>query len=89
MRVKIQSRTGNALLGVLGVLYLFAALALLVYDLVYTWGAASLIERAVQVALVGCALMGSYFAVSAARNLALRLPRHEAPPHREGVVAGR
>lgn len=89
MRVEIHSRTGNAVLGVLGVLYLLAAAALLVYDIVETWGAASLTDRAIQILLILSAAAGAYFVLNASRNLSLRLRRHEAPPHRGGAVAAR
>lgn len=89
MVIEVRSRTGNAILGVLGVLYLCSSLGLLAYDLVQTWGAASLVDRAVQVALVVTALGGAFFAFTAARNLSPRLPRPEAPLHREGAVSAR
>lgn len=89
MRVEIHSRTGNAVLGVLGVLYLLASGALFVYDIVQTWGGVPLADRAIQVALLLSAAAGLFFAVNAARNLSLRRPRPEAPPRREGAVGAR
>jgi hypothetical protein len=89
MRVEIQSRTGNAFLGMLGVLYLLASAALLVYDLVLTWGATSLADSAIQIVLILSAAAGAFFAIIALRNRSLRLPHREAPHRREGVVAAR
>ncbi len=87
MRIEVRSRTGNAVLGVLGVVYLISALALLAYDLMQTWGAAGMIDRAVQVALVVSALAGGFFILTAMRNLGLRPSLHHAsPPHREGAA---
>ena len=87
MRIEVRSRTGNAVLGVLGVVYLVSALALLAYDLVQTWGAAGMIDRAVQGALVVSALAGIFFILTALRNLALRPSSHRSSPlHREGAV---
>ena len=42
MAIEVRSRPGNAVLGVLGVVYLISALAVLAYDLVQTWGAAGM-----------------------------------------------
>ena len=87
MRIEVRSRTGNAVLGVLGVVYLISALALLAYDLVQTWGAAGTIDRAVQGALIVSAFAGIFFIMTALRNLGLRRPSHPAsPPHREGAA---
>lgn len=89
MRIEVRSRRGNAILGVLGALYLVSAIVLFVYDLMQTWGAASLIDRTAQIALAGCALAGLFFLLNAARNLGVRLPRHEAPLHREDAATVR
>jgi len=88
MGLEVRSRAGNAVLGILGVVYLCAAVALLAYDLVQTWGAAGLIDRAVQAALIVSALAGIFFIVTARRNLELRLRSGgDAPLHREGAVS--
>lgn len=86
MEVQVRSRTGNVILGILGVVYFFAALALLVYDVIQTWGAASLVDRGVQGVLVISALAGIFFALIASRNLGLRVQHREAPPRREGAA---
>lgn len=89
MGISLRSRSGNAVVGVLGVFYFVAALALLAVDLVQTWGAASALDRAVQIVLVLSAVAGYQFAISAARNLGLRLPHREARLHREGAAVAR
>jgi hypothetical protein len=90
MRIEVRSRTGNAVLGVLGGLYLFSAVALLAYDLMQTWDAASMIDRAMQVLLIISALVSLFFIFTALQNLGLRqASRHEAPLHREDAVIAR
>ena len=90
MRFEVRSRRGNAVLGVLGVFYFISAVALFFYDLVQTWGGASLMDRAVQAALIVSAIAGLVFILTASRNLGLRrASRHEAPLHREGSGAAR
>ncbi len=84
MRIEVRSRVGNAILGVVGVLYVCAGAALLIYDLVQTWGASSLVEHAVQLALIVSVISGAFFAVTAVRNLSP--PRHEARHRREGTA---
>ena len=87
MRIEVRSRTGNAVLGVLGGLYLFSALALLAYDLVQTWGASGMTDRAVQGALIISALASIFFILTALQNLGLRRSSRRASPlHREGAV---
>lgn len=90
MWIEVRSRTGNAVLGVLGGFYLISAVALFIYDVNETWGAAGMIDRAIQAALVISALAGLVFILTALRNLGLRASsRHEAPPHREDAVGAR
>ena len=81
MRVEVRSRTGNVVLGVLGVLYLVSAIGLLAYDLRQTWAAWTRIDYLVQAALVACGLTGLFFFLNAARNLGLQL--RGAAMHRE------
>jgi hypothetical protein len=90
MRILVRSRVGNAILGVLGVFYVCAAIGLLVFHIVQTWGAAGLIDRALQVVLLSCAAVGLLYIITAVQNLGFRLAsRHEARPHREGAVVAR
>lgn len=90
MRFEVRSRRGNAVLGALGVFYVISAVALFFYDLVQTWGAAGVLDRLVQAALIVSAIAGLFFILTASRNLGLlRASRHEAPLHREGAAASR
>jgi peptidoglycan biosynthesis protein MviN/MurJ (putative lipid II flippase) len=89
MRIKVRSRTGNAVLGILGVVYVCAAIALLAYHVMQTWGAAGLIDRAVQVVLLGAAATGIFFITTAAQNLGLHFQHHHARHHREDAVTAR
>jgi F0F1-type ATP synthase assembly protein I len=87
MRIEVRSRTGNAVLGVLGGLYLVLAIVLFAYDLMETWGAASMTDRAVQAGLIISALASVLFILIALQNLGLRpASRHAAPLHREGAA---
>lgn len=90
MWIEVRSRTGNAVLGVLGVLYLVSAAALFVYDLVQTWGAAGVMDRLVQAALIIAAMAGLLFILVASRHFGLLRPaRHGAQLHREDAAAAR
>ncbi len=89
MRIQVRSRFGNAVLGVLGVGYVCAAIALLAYHIAQTWGAAGLIDRAVQVVLLGSAAAGILFIVTAVQNLGLHWRHREARPHQEGAAVAR
>ena len=89
MRLELHSRTGNAIVGVLGVVYLCGAVTLLVYDVAQTWGAASLMDRAIQFALILSATAGAFFAISAARNLSSHLTHPAVRRRPEGAVAVR
>lgn len=90
MRFEVRSRRGNAVLAVLGVFYVISAVALFFYDLIQTWGAASVVDWLVQAALIVSAMAGLFFILTALRNLGLpRASRHEAPLHREGAGAAR
>ena len=76
LRVSIHSRRGNAILGFLGIVYAVAAAMLLVWHLTQTWGAAGLVDRAIQVMLVVTILAGIWFLTIAARNLGIKIGRH-------------
>ncbi len=89
MRIEVRSRAGNAVLGIFGVLYVVAALALLVYLVQQTRGAASLVDHAVAIVLLACAAAGVLFIVIAAQNLGPRLSRRATPPGREGAATVR
>lgn len=87
MRILVRSRIGNGVLGILGVIYVCAAIALLAYELVQTWGATSMTDYAVSVVLLGSAAVGVLFIVTAVQNLGVRLTRREARHRREGAAA--
>lgn len=89
MWFEVRSRSGNAILGGLGVVYLVAALVLLVLHVVQTWGAASMLDRVVQAVLVLSAAAGMLFVSISARNLGFRLLRRASPLHQEGAAAVR
>ena len=73
MRVALQSRVGNIVIAALGVVYAISASALLVYYVIDTWGAAGLVDRALQMALLFSAVAGGLFVVIG-RNEGERLP---------------
>jgi hypothetical protein len=75
MLVEIRSRRWNIVIGVLGVVYAIAALVLLSVHIVQTWGAASLIDRAIQMALVMAIAVSIGFILIAARGLGIQLRR--------------
>lgn len=92
-RVPIRSRVGNAVLGVLGGVYVVSASATLVYYLISNWGANSLIDRVLQLGLLGAAIAGVVFVLIALQNLrvnardgsAAKSPT--APAHRTAPAA--
>lgn len=69
VRVTIHSRTGNRVLAVAGAFYAIAGLALFAWFLVDTWGAATMIDRALQMLLVGAIALGLWFIQIARMNL--------------------
>lgn len=69
VRVTIHSRTGNRVLAIAGALYAIAGVALFGWFVVDTWGAASLIDRALQMLLVGAIVVGLWFIYVARVNL--------------------
>lgn len=71
-RVAIRSRLGNGVLGVLGVIYFLSAGGILIYYIVSSWGADSLVDRVLQLGLAGAALCGLVFVIIAVGNLGVR-----------------
>ena len=91
--IMIRSRFGNGVLGVLGAVYFLSATTILVYYVVTTWGAAGMIDRLLQFALIACAIGGLLFIGIAADNLGLRQRRdsvksRSTPDHRTATAAG-
>ena len=88
MVVHIHSHRGNIVLGVIGLLYAIAATALLAVYVFQTSGAAGLIDRALQLVLLGTVLTGCWFVRIAAKNLrADATGRPAAQPHRATAAA--
>jgi hypothetical protein len=80
--VEIRSRSGNVALAVVGVIYFLSAIG--------TLGAAHLVDRILQLALIGSALAGAAFLVIAADNLKISLRRRSpdgSPGHRRAAAA--
>jgi hypothetical protein len=79
-QVTIRSRSGNKALALAGLTYLLCALATLFVFVKTTWFGASLVDRALQLALLGAAFGGAFFLHIATRNLGgppwLTLRRH-------------
>ena len=75
MFVEIHSRRWNIVIGVLGVLYAIAALVLLIVHFVQTLGAVSLIDRAIQIALITAVVVSIWFILIAVRGLGIHLRR--------------
>lgn len=75
MRVEIQSRRGNIVVGTLGIIYIISAVILLVIHASQTAGAASLTDRAIQVLLVAVIAVSVWFITIAARGLGMPLRR--------------
>ncbi len=70
-RIEIRSRSGNVALGVVGAIYLIAAVGTLLLYVVSSWGGASLIDHILQLTLVGSALAGAFLLLTAAGNLGI------------------
>jgi len=78
--VEIRSRSGNVALGAVGAIYIIAALGTLLLYVVTAWGAAGLLDRLLQFALIVSALAGAAFLAIAADNLGFNLrPRRRRP----------
>jgi hypothetical protein len=69
VRVTIHSRTGNRVLAIAGAIYAIAGIGLFAWFVVNTWGAASIIDRAMQVMLLGAIALGVWFIYIARVNL--------------------
>ena len=81
MRVVIRSRIGNAVLALLGVLYVVSATVTFIYYVVTNWGANGLTDYVLQTALIAAASGGVFFVLIAADNLK-PLRRDSAEPSR-------
>ena len=91
-RIPIRSRVGNAVLAVLGVLYLLCAITLLGYSLLTGWGAISPGDLLIELILAAIALGGVVFISVVVDNLQLRervRPSAPGSPERRTVAAAR
>ena len=78
-RIEIRSRSGNVALGVVGAIYFVCAIGTLLLYLSTTWaGGAGLIDRFLQLTLIGSALAGAFFLVTAAGNLGVGARRRQS-----------
>lgn len=77
MRLPVHSRSGNIVLAVVGSVYAISAFSILVWFVFEVWGAATLSDRALQIALAAAVVSGVWLVLSALENLGLRqTPRH-------------
>ena len=72
MRLPVCSRSGNVVLVIVGGIYALSALSLLLWLIFEVWSAATLFDRALQLALVMAAASGLWIVLSALENLGLR-----------------
>ncbi len=87
--VTIQSPRANIILAVIGSVFLLASFALLVDYVITTWGAASIIDRALQCGLVGCAAVGALLVRRAWPHVRQVIRSRELPGHRAATAASR
>jgi|GEM_PF-3229754 len=71
-QITIRSRSGNMALALIGLLYFLAALVTLSFFIVTSWFGASLVDRILQLALVGSAFAGAFFLHLGSHNLGVR-----------------
>lgn len=69
LRVPIRSRSGALVLGFLGVVYLVSSVAILIYYLVTSWGAMTLMDNVMQMGLIASGIGGFFFILIAQQNL--------------------
>ena len=78
-RVVVRSRSGNVVLAILGAVYALAATVVLAVLVGEVWNAAAVIDRAIQLSLVGSVVCGLWFIAIAFDNLGLRVPWRGLP----------
>ena len=89
-RIEIHSRRGSLALGIVGVVSVVCAIATLLIYVVNSWGAASTIDRLLQLSLVVSAAVGLYLLLVGLENLGVQphLPVRRAPrEHRASAAA--
>ena len=78
-RFEIHSRRGSVALGLVGIVDAVCALATLMFYVVRSWGAASSLDRLLQLSLIVSAAGGLYLLIVGLENLGvLRLRRASA-----------
>ena len=87
VRVTIHSRTGNRVLAIAGVVYAIAGLLLFGWFVADTWGAASLIDRALQFTLFCAVAIAVWFVYVARVNLTDVSARQPSRQHRANAAA--
>ena len=58
-RVVVQSRSGNVVLAILGLVYVLAAIVILIALTTEAWNAAAIVDRAIQLSLLASAACGA------------------------------
>ncbi|HVR41422.1 MAG TPA: hypothetical protein VMU84_20165 [Thermoanaerobaculia bacterium] len=79
--VKFRSRIGNVVLGIVGAAYLVFALTLLTWYLADAWDASGMLDRLMQLMLLGAAIAGAWFVRIAQANLGPGGWHHFFGPH--------
>lgn len=79
-RIVIRSRRGNLVLGFLGAIYTLFAVAVFLWYLIDTWAAASLMDRLLQLMILGGLIVAVWFVSIAAANLGYT-PNHQRHRH--------
>jgi hypothetical protein len=82
MRIPVRSRSGNVVLVIIGGIYGLSALSLLFWFILEAWSAATLLDRALQFALVVAAASGLWIVLSALENLGLRQQPRQLHAHK-------
>ena len=80
-RVIVRSRSGNVVLAVLGALYAFSALAVLVALAVEIWNAAAITDSALLLGLIVAVGCGVWFLETGLENLGVRMPHFMQRSH--------
>lgn len=69
VKIKLHSRVGSLVVGVLGAAYFVLGLSLLAWYLTETWDTAGMLDRAMQFMLLAVAILGAWFVSIAMTNL--------------------
>lgn len=79
---RFRSRFGNIALAAASVVYVVGALALLAWYVAMSWSDASMLDRLLQLGLVGVIAVGVFFAMIASPVVSGVKRRQRAPEHR-------